>query len=442
MRVERFPVWGSRLAKIAALTAILPLLALCSVARTETLQWHPVGGSSAPPEQGAPTLPARVGAPALWTADATAAPIGAASVLYSSNSWFQEGADWLVGLVGRSDDTYRVAEWGGSAGMTSVLSADGTRIAYHGGIADLSTGRETGWGPWSDGLTLDPQAWSPDGGAVAVLTSRWDDTGVNDGKTTLYLFDVATGTPREIAVLNQVDVLAGWAAAFSPDGGRLAYQNGAGLSIFSRADGTTAEVPLPAGARLAGKGAWTRDGRNLLVVSGAECDCGDYPIRWTVTTISALDGTATGTAYTRDGVLALRVLGWWPSGEPVAVEYSPTASTQPSVLDTPDSQNAVVYQWAVEAAHLITLGTGRKLMGGDSFGVIGDLESIDVADDVLARGESRPGSPPLFDLDGIVVALLATTALSLLVLIGLGVWRLAAGPTGSGDPETTGSRSS
>jgi hypothetical protein len=427
MRLSEFPVWGGRLARVAAVTAFLPILMLLCVTGTETLQWNPVGGSSTPPEQGAPTLPVRVGAPAVWTADAAAAPIGAASVLYTSNSWFQEGADWLAGLVGRSDDTYRVAKWVGSAGMASVLSADGARIAYHGGIADLSTGRVTGWGPWSEGLTLDPQAWSPDGAAVAVLTSRWDDTGVNDGKTKLYLFDVATGTPREIAELNQVDVLAGWEAAFSPDGGRLAYQNGARLSIFTLADGTTAEVPLPAGARLAGKGAWTRDGRNLLVVSGAQCDCGAYPIRWTVTTISAVDGTATGTAYTRDGVLALRVLGWWPSGEPVAVEYSPTASTQPSVLDTPDSQNALVYQWAVEAAQLINLGTGTRLMGGDSFGVTGDIESIDVADDVLARGESRPGSPPLFDLDGLVLALFATTVLSLLVLIGLGVWRLTAG---------------
>lgn len=428
--MDRFPVWGGRLAKTAALTALLPVLIFFSLTGTETVQWHPVGGSSTPPEQGAPTLPVQVGAPSPWTADAASAPIGAASVVYSANHWYQEGADWLVGLVGRSDDTYRVAEWVGAAGMASVLSPDGSRLAFHGGIADLSTGNVADWGPqWDKSFTMDAQAWSPDGSTVAVLASQWNNSGVGNDKTKLYLFDAATRTPREVAELKQIEAMVGWTAAFSPDGGRLAYQDGDRLSILTLADGTTTEVPLPAGARLAGKGAWTRDGRNLLVVSGAECDCGDYPMRWTVTTISAVDGTATGTAYTRDGVLALRVLGWWPSGEPVAVEYSPTASTQPSVLDTPDSQNSLVYQWAVEAAQLINLGTGTRLMGGDSFGVIGDIESIDVADDVLARGESRPGSPPMFDLDGIVLALLATTVLSLLVLIGLGVWRLAAGST-------------
>jgi hypothetical protein len=427
MRLGELPVWAGRLARTAALTVVLSVLLFCCGAGTEVVQWHPIGGSSTPPEQGVGTLPARIGAPALWAPDAAEAPIGAASVLYSSNTWHQEGAEGLVGLVGRSDDTYRVAGWGVSAGMTSVLSPDGTRLAFYGGIADLATGKVTGWGAqWGDDIAVDPQAWSPDGGTVAVLAGQWQDPGVNNNTTTLYLFDVATGTPREVARLGQVAALTGWTAAFSPDGARLAYQNGVRLSILTRADGTTVDVPLPAGARLAGKGAWTRDGRNLLVVTGAGCDCDEYPIRWTVTTISAADGAATGTAYTRDGILALRVLGWWPSGEPVAVEYTPVPGVEPSVLDEPGSQYELINQNDIEAARLITLGTGTRLMAGDEAGIAGDVESIEVADAVLARGETRPGSPPLFDLEGIGLAVLVIFVLSLLVLIVLGVWRLTA----------------
>jgi hypothetical protein len=283
---------------------------------------------------------------------------------------------------------------------------------------------------------VEPQAWSPDGGTLAVLAGDWPDPGLNNDTSTLFLLkgaggttagNAAGGTPREVAQLTRVGALSGWTAAFSPDGTRLAYQNGDRVSILTLADGTTADVPLPAGARLAGKGAWTRDGRNLLVVSGAECDCGDHPIRWTVTVISAADGSATGTVFTRDGIYALRVLGWWPSGQPVAVEYTPTADTLPTVFDKPGPQYDLTSQNNIQLARLINLGTGATLMDGDESGLAGDVESIDVADDVLARGETRPGSPPLFDLEGIVVTLLVLVALSLLVLLFLGAWRVAAG---------------
>jgi hypothetical protein len=75
------------------------------------------------------------------------APIGAASVLYTSNTWYPDESDWLAGLVARSEDTYRVAEWTGAAGMSAVLSPDGSRLAFDSGIADLATGEVTGWGP-------------------------------------------------------------------------------------------------------------------------------------------------------------------------------------------------------------------------------------------------------------------------------------------------------
>ncbi|BEL02212.1 hypothetical protein Q0Z83_004030 [Actinoplanes sichuanensis] len=427
MRSGELPAWTGRVAKTSALTAVLSVLLACLGFRSAALEWHPFGGSATAEEQDVGTLPARIGAPSPWTADAAEAPIGSASVLYTSNTWFTDGSSWLSGLVARSDDTYRVAEWGGTAGMASVLSPDGTRLASQNGIADLATGRNTGWGDRWGEAAVEPQAWSPDGGTIALLVGDWLDPGVNNDTSRLYLFDVATGTPQEIAELGRVGALSGWTAAFSPDGARLAYQNGDRLSILTRADGTTADVPLPAGARLAGKGAWSRDGRNLLVVSGAGCDCGEHRIRWTVSTISASDGTAAGVPYTRDGVYALRVVGWWPSGQPVAVEYTPIEGITANTLDKAGTQYDLTSSDGIESARLINLGTGTTLMDGDTLGLAGDVESIDVADAVLARGDIRPGSAPLFDIEGIFLTLVGILALSLLVLLFLGTWRLAAG---------------
>ncbi|WP_433790456.1 hypothetical protein [Actinoplanes sp. CA-252034] len=427
MRSAQLPEWTSRLAKGAALTAAFSVMAFVCGFGALAFEWHPIGGSSTPEAQGAGTLPARIGAPTPWTPDLEDAPIGAASVLYSSNTWYPDGSQGLSGLVGRSDDTYRVATRSGTAGMGSVLSPDGARLATAGGIVDLATGKVTGWGPqWGDGVAVEPEAWSPDGGTVAVLAGDFLDPGLADDTTRLFLYDVATGTPRQVAELNRVVAMSGWTAAFSPDGTRLAYQSGDRISVLTRADGTTVDVPTPAGARLAGRGAWTTDSRSLLVVTGAECDCGTHPIRWTVTPISVADGTATGTAYTRDGSYALRVLGWWPSGQPVAVEYTAVEGATATVFDKPGPQYDLSSQDSIAAARLITLGTGVTLMDGDQWGMTGDVESIDVADGVLARGEIRPGSPPLLDVDGILVTVLGIVALSLMILLTLGAWRVAA----------------
>jgi hypothetical protein len=124
------PSWAGRVAKSAAAFAVLTVLIICCGAGGILLEWHPIGGPAQPGPQGAGTLPALVGAPSPWTPDAATAPIGAASVLYTSNTWFPDESGWLAGLVGRADDTYRVAEWYGAAGMSAVLSPDGGRLAF------------------------------------------------------------------------------------------------------------------------------------------------------------------------------------------------------------------------------------------------------------------------------------------------------------------------
>ncbi|WP_430791405.1 TolB family protein [Actinoplanes sp. G11-F43] len=415
-----------RVVRVTGLVTVLTVLLACGLFGGIGPGWNPVGGDSAPPEQGAGSVPARVGAPEPWTADALESPIGSASVLYTSNTWFPDESGWLAGLVGRSDDSYRVAELYGPAGMGTVLSPDGTRLAAEEGIADLATGRVTAYqGVTDEDHEAGAQAWSPDGRSVAVLVGEWTSHGGPAPDVRLLLADAGTGETREIARLRTVAALPGWTVAFSPDGSRLAFQNGAGVRVITLADGTGVDVPLPDGARLAGKGAWSRDGRNLLVVSGARCDCGEHPVRWTVTEIAVDGGAPTGRSWSRDGVYALRVLGWWPSGGPVAVEYTPTEYATPTLFQDPAGQYDLTSQNMIRTASLVDLGTSTVLLSGDDSGIAGDVESLDVPDQVLASGVTRPGDPPLFDLDLITVVVSVVIAAEVMVLLAFAVsWLL------------------
>ncbi|KHD74420.1 hypothetical protein MB27_28770 [Actinoplanes utahensis] len=474
---------------VAVMTAVATWTALPLL-----VQWLPVDGPERPPVQQAGTLPARVGAPAIWTPDQEQSPIGAASVYYTSNTWFDD-SHLAVGLVGRGTDTYRVGRFTGAAGMTGAISPDGARLAVEDGLVDLATGRLTGYPePWA-GHSVQPQAWSPDGARLAVLVGDHETesdgatgtgdaatgtgdaatgtgdgaTGTGDGATgtgdaatgeddstageqddggtgadeaekapltrvRLALLEPANGTIREIARLSDRAALPGWTVAFSPDGSRLAFPSEDRLHVRTLAGGTTIDLPLPADARIAGKGAWTRDGRNLLVVSGARCDCGDHPVRWTVTTISATDGAVTGTEISREGVYALRVIGWWPSGTPVAVEYTAVSGADPSLFTDPAGRDGLTSQIDIEAARLIDLGTGRTLLTDGSTIVPGAIESLDIPDQVLAAGAVRPGDPPLLDHGTVLLIPASIFAVSLVVVIAATVLRLARREDPGGTP--------
>ncbi|WP_220148802.1 hypothetical protein [Actinoplanes hulinensis] len=412
---------------VTGVAFVVALLVLCCGYPMFGFEWRPSGGSAKAAPQGPGSLPERVGAPSPWTPDGLEAPIAAASVLYTSNTWFADESGHLSGLVGRADDTYRVTELYGPAGMSSVLSPDGTHIAVDEGVAELGTGKITAFRERDDtsDLRVEPQAWSPDGNSVAVLFGSWNDHGGPDDGVRLKVVDVRSGAMREIAVLSPMAALPGWTVAFSPDGTRLAFQVEDRIRVLTLADGSSVDLPLPAGARIAGKGAWTRDGQSLLVVSGEKCDCAGYPRRWTVRTIAAADGTVTGPSWTRDGVYALRVLGWW-KGRPATVEYTATRAANPSLFADALGQDELTSQDGIESARLIELGSGRELLAGDEIPVNGDVESIDVPDRILAEGRTRAGSPPLLDLDALTLLPVTVVLTGLLVLLFLGVWWLAA----------------
>ncbi|WP_221320552.1 hypothetical protein [Actinoplanes sp. L3-i22] len=295
-----------------------------------------------------------------------------------------------------------------------MLSPDGRRLASGDGILDLATGRWTAYPQAWQHRELAAQAWSPDGARLAV-TSRVpggdgpDPATANGSATMLNLLDVASGQITEVAGLPDAAALDGWTVAFSPDGTRLAYQASGQVVIVTVADGRSSAVPLPDGARLAGKGSWTRDGQGLLVVSGEHCSaCGDYPMRWTVTTLAATTGAAVGPRYQLDGAYAVRVLGWWPSGRSVAVAYAPTSDATTTLFDDEDSRYQLISMDEVDSARLLELSPGAVHHQLSAVGT----EAVDVADNVLAAGRLGTAATPATTVDGITDGLLTVAALA------------------------------
>jgi hypothetical protein len=320
------------------------------------------------------------------------------------------------------------------------------------GIIDLATGSETAFPDEWDTTWAAPQAWSPDGTTLAVLTEPAAAPGMN-----LNTLNVRTGAIAEIARLSARSALPGWTAAFSPDNSWLAFQTDDGVRIHAltsaaatappipsgtraadgdvdkplpsgtrAAGGGDVEPPIPGGGRLAGKGAWTRDGRGLLVVSAESCECGDQPVRWTITTIAVADGAVAGPSYRVDGAHAVRVLGWWPSGHPVVAEYEAAWNAEPALPADGRYWNGPRDLSKSAAVRLIEAGTSRVLFAGEDRPFGGDVESVDVPDAVLAAGRLRPGDPPAFGVDTVLVAVLATAAVAALFLVAVAVARVSA----------------
>ena len=281
--------------------------------------------------------------------------------------------------------------------------------------------------PPADGSYRVPQAWSPDGRYLATVgySESWDQ-GAYDIPADAVALDVVDTMTGDTTHLMQLDVampIDGWIAAFAPDG-RLAYQSGNQITI-ANPDGTVlARFAVPDGTRIAGKGAWTRDGRGIAVVDQGPCGCGEaYDSRWTLTTLDASTGAASGPAYQVDGVVGVRMLGWSPSGRPVVVAYDPVASgdldgdATPVSFRGPNRLSGLEDLDDVASARVLALlpGGGSQLLSDAS-----GAESLDVADDVIAGGVGRAGDPPLLTEDNLIgAAILTVIGLPLLLFVVL-----------------------
>lgn len=365
-----------------------------------------------------PSLPRRIGPPAVITRSARRSPIGAASVVFSSDQWTIDGINSDTAVTGARGDAYRriSASFGSVAGIDAILSPDGTRLAVRDTIIDLVSGKDM---PLSAGEAdyRSPQAWSPDGRYLATVSYTFSDSAPPDWYTgewydsvkrvDLSIVDTVTGKETRIARLDTSVIYDGWIAAFSPDGSRLAYQSGNEIVVTDLAGAAHTSFHVADGVRIAGKGAWARDGHSLALVAEQHCDCGGrYPARWTIAIVDASTGVPAGPSYPVEGVVALRMLGWSPAGRPVVVSYDPLSPgdmapvavivdfrthTDKSGVDDTSKYADVLFN--VDTARVVELaetGTPRALLTP----TYGGAESLDVADGVIAGGLGRAGRPP------------------------------------------------
>jgi hypothetical protein len=407
--------------RLVAVVVVLLALAMAIVSVAVGIQFARTHADEAD-VTAAPSLPRRIGAPAVFSRDGLRSPIGAASVVFSGEPWNYDSLTSDTAITGARGDAYRriSAEFGSIAGFSAILSPDGRLLAVQDAILDLTTGTTTRL-PREPGADYRvPEAWSPDGRYLATVSYTQSDRTPPDTysgewvdpvtRAVLAVTDVATKQETTIATLLTTADFDGWMAAFSPDGTRLAYQTGDHIAVVTRTGTPLATLSVPAGTRIAGKGAWTSDGRGIAVVAEQSCDCQEtYPSRWTLSTIDSATGAPMGNGYSVDGVVAIRMLGWSAAGAPIVVSYDPVppadrdpgavapdfrSHADPSGVDQTgvylDGIEGLSDVATVQVVALDRTGPPRILLASTSDGA----QAIDVADDVLSTGLSRPGRPP------------------------------------------------
>ncbi len=407
-----------------------------------------------PTVTGAPSLPERIGAPGKWSPSVTHSPIDGASVVFGGGDWGFDNLSVDSALTAARTDAYRrVPDSADSiAGITAILSPDSRRLALEDGFIDVTTGHLVRLAPDRSGDRREPEAWSPDGRELATVeytvsdfmppptyAGEWTNPVT---RANLTVVNVTTGHETPIADLDLTTPYDGWLAAFAPDGSKLAHQSGDQILVATRSGQAVAHFTVPNGTRLAGKGAWTRDGSGLALVAETPCGCAStYDSRWTMTVVEAVTGAVRPTSYVVDGVVAIRLLGWSPAGEPVVVAYHPLRpsdldpGTRPVTFRTmpPDAsavdQNGLAVDGIellddVDTADVIALregGAPRTMLTSTANGA----GSLDVADGVIAGGLTRPGDRPILTTNmvdglivvGIIVAIGAAPVVGLALLV-------------------------
>jgi hypothetical protein len=335
-RRSRRRIAAAWLAVLAALAVAVPVV---PAARRDT----PAS------EKAAMRLPDQVGDPPFGELRTTAYPhLGAASMVYLAHTWrygpmFDQADQFAV--VGADGDGYRTQQV--TYGEDRILlSPNGRVIATATELVDLATGRSRPL-PGEGGV---PMAWSPDGHKL-VLSGDY-----------LTLVDVTTGGSVRLARTDERT-----SAAWSPDGQRLAYTTVLGFFITDAAGRMKDRGPLPASSVLAGKGAWTPDGRSIGVILK---DVRSWPPTWLdVPGPADLPAVPAGSGRSD-------LLGWRPDGS--------------AIVFVSDSSNPTS-----ASAQVLTLTPGAPT-AQRAVAVPPDVVALDIADGAIASGLIRHADLPFF----------------------------------------------
>ncbi|MFG3702355.1 TolB family protein [Micromonospora sp. NPDC047620] len=310
---------------VALAGAVLPLAGTPAV--------DPAAGAEA-------ALPDRVGVPPFGSLHATDRPrLGPASVIFTGQAplltYGNEGS--IIAVVGADADRYRIikGEIEAQACEDTVLSPDGRRVAFRSvgythprvEIVDLVTGRSRTVASGVSGTVMvEPAGWSPDGRALVVR-----DTVPANPERSAYrqvLSIVWLDGDRRTRLADDYEG-NGSPVAFAPDGARLAFQTGRTVAVADLDGRRLFSFTLAPETELAGKGAWSTDGRALTVTRR---DGGS----WSLRRIDPATGRDLGAIDTPavSGVTAIRLLGWAADGTARVVAYQP-APHAPAAFDAP-----------------------------------------------------------------------------------------------------------
>jgi hypothetical protein len=428
----------------------VPLCVLLAVVGITAAAMAPVG---APPDEQPATpagsapllrLPNRLQVP-FHAESISDAPPGPVPIAFTGNGLGSGAIRDAIRVAVAGSAGYRVTDrWGQDEiqlGEDVLLAPAGDRLAWlvQDGVRllDLRTGKArtvpTPTRPWGEptgpdsvsmsGLEL--LTWSPDGRSLAVAEysiRRQVKSEITFGLhqwAALGLLDPDTGEYRRLPAAGGTFTV-GFAAAFSPDGRRLAYQADDRLHIIDLDGAQTATAALPRGALLSGKGAWIRDGSGIVVAVPDNC-CRAAGADWRLEVIDARAGSLSPelTLPVVRNASAVRILGWSPDGTAVAVAFWSEADAR-----APLSEGERTSFQQVDRADVVGLRAGassvERLLRSPS-GVL----QIDIADEAIAAGGTMaiPDAPSPRDwlLSGLATWQ-AGTAGSMAAIAAIAVW--------------------
>jgi hypothetical protein len=280
--------------------------------------------SSAPTPASDAAVPARIYAPFPLQRTANAAPAGPAVLLAGPFGGGDlpgryESRNLVMGRDGSQRLVRTVNNW--VLGKDVLLSPDGRYVAgnndlegshlgyWNTAVLDLTTGKVR---DYAGGV---PVAWTPDGRRLLI-----------EGDGLVRLLDLDTGEARYL--FGVADELGGL-IAFSPDGSRLAAQLGPELYLYDLAAGKGRKIAVTGpNRRLAGPGGWTPDGRIALVeLVGCALACNASDIAMRIFRIVYLDAetgrVVGGPAFQPVRGVDIRLVGWQSDGDVVATVFNP-----------------------------------------------------------------------------------------------------------------------
>lgn len=385
--------WAIRIVLIA-LAVLVPVLLV-------VVAFHPVTAPTSAPR--AFGIPDRLSVP-LWANSVTGKPPGRVAVMFGGARFETHGITDTSRVIAVGPTGYRYTGYWWDAdeihlGEVPHLSPDGTQLAWAEKslrIVDFATGASRFLPlpyPGNYGTLEEPAvrhtevlAWSPDGRSLAIAEIVATDSGPYAWAWSgLGIIDVQTGTYRRLTTV-EGKLTLGFAAAFSPDGQRIAYQSNDRLFVIDLNGTSISSTALKPGELLAGKGAWTPDGSAIAITVPQRC-CIPVATNWTIRFLDANTGQpATGPQFdTITDATAIRVLGWATPTRAIVAAFRPERGTN---RFPPEDRTAY---GNVGRVALLALEPGKRV--ATIFTSPIQILHIDIADNAIAGGIVP--SPPL-----------------------------------------------